>query len=436
MTQRARDIADPWRWTIALTVLFIALAAVRLTVPGTPIFDEIHYLPAARAFLENGVWVNREHPMLGKTLLAASIAIFGDTAFGWRILPLLAGALTVYAGMRALWFTTGTRFASLAYGFLLGTGFHLFVHARIAMLDIFMVAFFMVALWQCAAAVRQPETGRWRLAVAGIAIGLAMGSKWNVVLVAMLPGLAFFVARVLAGRERPITSRPGAPVPGVALWEAALLLGLIPLCVYWLTFVPALFAPDDPMALDGFLALHRDILSQQASVIKPHPYQSQWPDWVLNQRAIWYLYENIEGAQRGIMLIGNPLTMLAGLPALLWAAWAGIARRRWDALAVAVLYVVSMATWVVADKPIQFYYHYFLPSCFLLAALALALDAAWQRARQAETKPIWLSAYGFAPLLILAGAGAFFAYFYPIMNAWPLASERSFMTWAWFTGWR
>ena len=65
------------------------------------------------------------------------------------------------------------------------------------------------------------------------------------------------------------------------------------------------------------------MLALQASVTKHHPYQSVWYQWIVNWRAIWYLYEFVDGAQRGIVLIGNPFTMLAGLVALGWCGWAG-----------------------------------------------------------------------------------------------------------------
>ena len=98
--------------------------------------------------------------------------------------------------------------------------------------------------------------------------------------------------------------------------EAALWLGLVPLLAYWLTFWPAFHwtkLPVDPFDPVGW---HQYMLQLQDSVVKPHPYRSEWWQWVINQRAIWYLYEVVDGAQRGIVLIGNPFTMLAGLPAL------------------------------------------------------------------------------------------------------------------------
>ena len=197
-----------------------------------PIFDEVHYLPAARAVLEGSGLLNLEHPPLGKYLLALAISIFGDDAIGWRVLPSLAGALTLFAGMRAMWFASHDRFAVLALGVLMASGFTLFVQSRIAMLDIFMVCFAVIACWQFAVAIREPEHGRKRLAWCGGALGLALATKWNAAPLAILPGLTFLVCRIMAGRRRLLFSRRGGPVPGITLVEAALWLGLTPLGVY------------------------------------------------------------------------------------------------------------------------------------------------------------------------------------------------------------
>lgn len=414
---------DPLAWSAVLALSFLALCLVRLGIPSKPYFDEVHYLPAARAMLEDSGWLNREHPLLGKELMALGAALLGDNPWGWRIPSALAGALTLFAAMRALWFASLSRFAALAYGVLLASGFLLFVHARIAMLDGFMLCFLAIAAWQFAAACRAPEHGRRRLAVAGIALGLALASKWTAVPVAVLPGLAFLGARWAAGRRRLVLSRRGAPVPGMTLAEAFLWLGVVPLTVYAATFLPAYLLAPEEMARLGIAGLHQFMIAQQESVIEPHPYQSTWPEWLFNVRAIWYLYEHVDGAQRGVLLIGNPLTMLAGLPAMVWAIWAGL-RGRWDALGAALVFVASLGLWVLANKPVQFYYHYLIPGTALLAALALALDRWWRRGIR------WL------PIGTLAASCAVFAWFYPILSAAPLWGEQAFNDWMWLDTWR
>ena len=97
--------------------------------------------------------------------------------------------------------------------------------------------------------------------------------------------------------------------------------------------------------------------------------------------------------------------------------WAGLRRQRWDMLGFAALYVLSLAMWAVSGKPIQFYYHYLLPATFLMACLALALDALWRR----RDRWRWLM-----PAALVLSA-AMFLYFYPIISAAQLCCGRPSM---------
>lgn len=409
---------------MAICAAFLMFALHRIGVPSQPYFDEVHYLPAVRALLEGTEWANREHPPLGKELIALGIAVLGDGPLGWRVPSALAAALALFAAMRALWHASERRFATLALGVLLASGGFLYVQARIAMLDVFMVAFVMVALWHLSAAVRAPETGRWRLAIAGVALGLALASKWNAATIIAVPGLAFLAARFSAGRRRLLISRRGIPVPGIALLEAAVWLGAVPLLVYWACFIPFAMITGEPIGPAAFIDLHQQISALQQSVKEPHPYQSTWGEWLLNIRPIWYFYDWSDGALRGVLLLGNPVTMLAGLPALAWCIWTGWREQRWDAAAVVVLYLAALALWWIAPKPVQFYYHYFLPHCLLMAALALSLDALWngQQRRLALAVPV----IGLA----------LFAWFLPIYSGAALASDSAFERWMWLDSWR
>lgn len=416
--------ADPIRWHVAITLVFSVLAAIRLTIPSIPMFDEVHYLPAARNLLALSDAVNMEHPPLGKELIALGILLLGDGPLGWRIMPLLFGTLALFAGVRAMWFLTGRRAPSLLAGLFLLTGFPLLLQARIAMLDVFMLAFVMLAMWMCAGAVRQPETARWRLAMGGASLGLAMAAKWNAIPVAVLPGLAFFAARAFQGRQHFLTSNRGWPIGGMTLAEAVLWLGVVPLAAYALTYWPFLFYAQVPGNPTGLIDLHRQMLDLQTQVLPAHPYQSAWWQWASNTRAIWYLYEAVDGAQRGVLMMGNPLSSLVALPALLWCGWAAWKDGRRDCAAVLVLYLASMLLWVVAPKPVQFFYHYVLPHCFGMGALALAVEKLWQQGER------------LTPAAIVLGSTGLFVWFYPILTAGALAGEQSFLDYAWLVGWR
>ncbi len=415
---------DPFGWCVLIALAFLALAFHRLGIPTKMYFDEVHYVPAARKLLEL-VRANPEHPLLGKELIAAAIALGGDRPLVWRIPSALFGALGLFAFARVMWWASQRRFATLAAMLLVATDFAWFIQSRIAMLDMIMASLAMVALWMLAAAIRQPARARWRIALAGVCLGLALGTKWSIAPLVVLPGLTFLILKVKHNGRRFLTAKAGGPVPGISLIEAAFWLGSVPLAFYWASFAPAFFYTEHPISAFDPVGWHRYMLQLQDSVVRLHPYRSVWTEWVVNWRAIWYLYEAIDGAQRGILMIGNPFTMLAGLPALGWAIWAGLWRKRTDALVAAILYVLSLGFWALSGKPIQFYYHYLLPGTFLMACLALALDEAWQRGRR------WL------PLGALALSAGMFLWFYPIISAAKLHDgKRSFEHWMWLNSWR
>jgi dolichyl-phosphate-mannose--protein O-mannosyl transferase len=123
-------------------------------------------------------------------------------------------------------------------------------------------------------------------------------------------------------------------------------------------------------------------------------------------------------------MLGNPASSLAMLPALLWCGWAAWQHRRADCAAVVVLYAVSIGMWIVAPKPAQFFYHYLLPHCFGMAALALAVEALWQRGER------------LVPLALSLVTVGLFVWYYPIMTAAALPGEQSFLDYTWIEGWQ
>lgn len=114
------EIVDPLRKHLGeldtqLIILSTVILALKLSAIGEPwpklqpsqcinpplstdcalIFDEAHYVPAARKMLM-GMAVNNEHPPLSKGLIMLGMLLFGDTPIGWRIFMALSGAVSVY----------------------------------------------------------------------------------------------------------------------------------------------------------------------------------------------------------------------------------------------------------------------------------------------------------------------------------------------------
>lgn len=415
-----RNARDPLGWCLAIALLFQALVLWRLGVPSRYYFDEVHYVPAALKLLEL-VPANREHPMFGKEVIAGFIHLFGDRPLAWRLGPALFGGIGLYAFGRLMWHATHRRHATMAATALLATNFMWFVQSRIAMLDMVCAGLCMVGLWQFAAAMRGSATAaraRLHLIFAGLAFGLSLGAKWSSAPALLLPGLAFLVLR--------LRKRDSVAVRSISLAEAALWLGIVPLAVYWATYWPAMYYADRPVTPLGFLSQHAYMIELQDSVKKPHPYRTWWYQWVFDWRGIWYLFQNVDGAWRGIVMLGNPFSMLAGLGALGWGLWQSLLRQRHDAMPFAALYFACLAMWIFNGKPVQFYYHYLLPGAFLMAVLALAIDDLWNRSdigRRLGTAAMAVSAL-------------MFALFYPIIAAAPLPDKQAYAFWMWLPSWR
>lgn len=422
---------DPAIWCAAIATAFFVLVLYRLGIPSQPMFDEIHYLPAARRLIDLTARLNPEHPLVGKQLIAWSMQAIGDTPFGWRFPFAVLGSLGLWAMMRAIWWASLSRTATILFGLLLATDFIWFMMSRIALLDMAMGGFMALAMWQWALAWCNPAgragIGRLHLALTGVFLGLSLGAKWNGALLVPLPGLLFALNRweALKGRRTGLlwASSNTGPVPGVSLIEAAVWLGAVPLAVYFATFLPAFFYEVDPLALRNLIHWQEYMLQLQDSVKKPHTYMSQWWQWMANIRPIWFLYENIDGAQRGVLMLGNPFTMLAGLPALAFCLWDGVKGDRLRLLVVAA-YALLVGFWAINGKPVQFYYHYMLASCFLMAALALILAEWWDLGLRWPAKVTLVLAFG-----MMIG-------FFPIISAGKLPAKNSYLDYTWMDSWK
>jgi dolichyl-phosphate-mannose-protein mannosyltransferase len=404
----------------AVVALLIGLAAqllfsVNLGRPTKPVFDEVHYLPAARTLLTLERPLNTEHPLLGKEMIATGIAVFGDSPVGWRALSTLAGTATVLAVFAILWLLYGSL-RTATYGAIFALlNMTVYIHARLAMLEPFLAAYVMLGIAALVWAMRAPPGKvlvRWTLGA--LLLGLATAVKWTAAPYVVFAGLAFAVLRL---RRKDLW-------PGLGLLTGLAVLGVASVAIYFATFVPVFFYADQPLAPARLLAYQLDMLRQQTQVLTPHPYQSNWTTWPLMIRPIWYLYEPVDGAVRGILYIGNPVVMWGGLAAVAALGWTGWRRRDPRAGAIALLWVASLAMWAIIPKSHGFYYYYYLSGIILCVAIPAALHPLEGTARHG-----WIYWIAIAAL-------ACFVYFYPIISAAALPDPQAFNRWVWFNSWR
>ncbi len=427
-----------------LKVCFILYAVcqtfllINIQFPKTHNFDEFHYIPSAKQFLALSPNQNWEHPPLGKLLMAIGVSLWGDRPIGWRFMNTVFGSLTL-VGMYLLAFILFEN-ETLALWVALLTLFNqlLYVQSRIGMLDTFMVAFLIWGMiYFCST---------WRLGLSsnelkkyfkfmGIFFGLAMACKWF----AIVPWLAclalFSMVRLLQKWKTQFQKATPDDWYRPDLWKNLLWkdffisLGVVPIGVYFLTFSPFLFVPGAITSLLDPLLMQIRMWEGQLRVVTAHPYMSQWIDWPLITRPIWYAFDR-EGDQqewvRGVLLVGNPLVMWTGLLAVFYCAWDWIQNRHYKAFFIVFFYFIFYFSWAVIPRKISFYYYYYPAGLMLSLALAYAFQEIFFTGKKKELPKIQWTYLGVAACL--------FIYFFPILAALKIPSD-SFRNWMWFASW-
>jgi dolichyl-phosphate-mannose-protein mannosyltransferase len=395
---------------IAGLIFIVAHAAllIGITMPEKFYFDEVHYVPAARQMLEpvsHAPMLNPMHPPLAKEIIALSIRTFGDNPLGWRYPSALFGALAlvaIYLGALALFAAQGPASAACLLAFF---NQMLFVQSRIAMLDIFAMAFGLLA----AAAFmfgfhrRRPHLA---FALAGLASGLSIACKWSglfglatcIVIVAVIRLLQSWRASFADANESD-WYRPDL-WPDFRFHHVVACFVLLPAIVYLASFLPLYgFSINDLIE-----AQRRIFTDNTTTAIAGHTYMSSWPSWPFLVRPVWYLFDKITDEEvAAVVCLGNPLVLWPALVAIAVCLRDFIVARRADAFLVLAFYFGPYLAWALLPRTLGFIYYY-LPAA-TTASFALVYAATRGKA------PRWLlwavvavGALGFAAMLPISAA--------------------------------
>jgi dolichyl-phosphate-mannose-protein mannosyltransferase len=370
------DISVSRAAVVAVILFFAAHFALLagVTTPEKFVFDEVHYVPAARQMLEPAMsqpMLNPMHPPLAKQLIALSIRAFGDNPLGWRYPGVLFGALAivaVYLCGLALFPGEGPALAAALIAFC---NQMLFVQSRIAMLDIFALAF---GLFGTAAFMHGFRKDRPHLmfAVAGLAFGLSAACKWSGLFALATCIVIVAVIRLMQGWRTRFADGNGLDWyrpdlwPGFGAQHFIACFVLVPAVVYLATFVPL-----QGMSIAGLWEAQRRIFTDNTTTaITGHTYMSSWPSWPFLVRPVWYLFDKIgEDRIAAVVFLGNPLVLWPALPALVVCLRDWIVARRRDAFLILAFYFGPYLAWALLPRSLGFLYYY-LPAA-TAASLAL-----------------------------------------------------------------
>lgn len=324
--------------------------------------DEGFQVPGALHYVETGHsepdnWI---HPPLKHLLLSLSIGLWGNTPYGWRMVNVILGALTVPALFllgRKLF--DGVAVAGLAALFLALDPLHLF-YSRSNFQEIPAVFFFLLAMLLL---LRSFAGSRWTAVAAGVLFGLAHAMKWYYV-APWICLLCYAVYRTLRGPGR----RPAETLFTVAA------LGALPLAVYAATYA-AWFARgyDLPEFVQMQVDMFREMQAMEVTGFKQQLAAMGTPvQWFI--RPMFHALPLDSGGPwpRLLVMMNNPpVWMLVG-PSTAFLLFRRLPRQEGGFLLTAGLFAAVYVQFLLTPRPVFLYSSLtVLPFAFLIVAAAV-----------------------------------------------------------------
>ncbi len=437
-----------WIAPLAVTLLAAVLRMFNLAHPHAIVFDETYYVKDAWSqwnlgyaaqwpdgaderflagetdiFTTDGSFV--VHPPLGKYLIGLWMALLGaDSTFAWRLGSALAGTacvLVLYLVARSL--TGSLVFATTASGLLAIDGLGI-VMSRVALLDIFVTLFTLLAFWFVVLdrrrhrdAVAAGTLARWGeveppawgpvlwnrpwVIAAGAAAGAATAVKWSGVWVLAALGLYLVVSDALARRRLGVVFWPAdaaarqGPVSFVLLVPIAAFVYLASWTGWLVTDggYERHVADDEPATgfwswvppvLQSLWRYHQNIYGSTAGMSTPHSYESPAWQWPLLLRPTSMYAGSTPGGTAGcvsangcweiLYSMPNPIVWWASVAALIYIAYRFVTTRNGRHGLVLVGVLATYAPWLMFPDRTIFQFYTVLIQPFLLLALAFALS--------------------------------------------------------------
>ncbi|MFI7481079.1 dolichyl-phosphate-mannose--protein mannosyltransferase [Kocuria sp. M1R5S2] len=451
---RARLLPGPaatatvaWLAPLLTVVLGGVLRFWRLSHPEALVFDETYYAKDSYSLLLHGYerqWPEGAderfvdgappealsgpayvvHPPAGKWLIAAGMWLVGvEDPAGWRVAAALAGTLSIALVCAAAWLLLrSVTLATLAGLFTAVDGLHL-VQSRLAMLDVFLMLFVLLAFVlllldrgqarrrlaaRLGAAAELPEEQlrrrlvrgpwlgvRWWRIAAGVACGLAVGVKWSALF--LVAGLGILTvlwdlnARRAAGVRRWLPA--GVLQDGVPAFLAVVGTGLVAYTATWVGW----FASSDayhrtwaqdhpgegpqwlPAPLRSLWAYHLSAFEFHSGLGSDHSYEALPWLWLTLGRPTSYYYEapgrgsagcTVEHCSQAVLNIGNPLLWWTAIAAVLVGTWLWAVRRDWRFGALVGVFAAGYLPWFLYPERTMYYFYALPVQPFLVLLVA------------------------------------------------------------------
>lgn len=496
-----------WLLIAVAAVLGGLLRFVRLAEPRALVFDETYYVKDAYSMLQSGYersWPENAndafvagrpqplstplyvvHPPLGKWLIAFGMWLFGtDNGFGWRFSAAAIGTLSVVLIGVAAWLLFRSRVLAGFAALLLAVDGHHLVLSRTGLLDIFLSFFLLAAfvallldrddgrrrlarrLSDTAAASlgavtsARPallETGPflglrpWRL-LAGVLLGLALGTKWSALSFIAVFGLMTVLWDMNARRLAGIVhwARAGIVKDGLLAFVAIVPVGLVTYLFTWTGWFLSgdawgrQWAQQNPSATWGWIPsslrslwnYHVTAYQFHRGLTTEHPYEASPWTWLVMGRPTSFYYQSPTGPVGGcevqkcssaILSVGNPLIWWAAALALIALLFWWIGRRDWRAGAILAGVAAGYLPWFLYPDRTTFFFYALSFEPFLVLGLTMVAGAVLGSGRTADGRgvPVARRRWGIVVIgVFVATVLLLSAFFLPIWTAEVIPYEQ------------
>jgi len=364
-----------------ITAFALLLRLWRLNQPKGYIFDEVYYAKNANSLINHGVELTSTnqsefivHPPLGKWLIGIGIKLFGNNEFGWRISSAVIGsASVVIIYLLALRLFNSIFLATISSSLLALDGLNL-VMSRVALLDIFLMFFILLATYFLL--INQ----YW---FSAIAIGTATGVKWSgayLIPVFLIISINFVRNGFLKQISLRITQFIITPILLYLLTWTGWVLSKDGWDRNWAASQTRSFIPNVVRSLWHY---HSEILNFHTGLHDKHTYSANPWSWLILGRPTSFYYQSSESCKpsscaQEILAIGTPLLWWAATISL--AVTIGFWLKNRDQASSLILtgVMVTYLPWFFFQNRTMFYFYAVTISPFLILSLVYVISKALQ----------------------------------------------------------
>lgn len=307
-----------WKKYFAFILVFGVLTRfIYLNNPPAHMFDEVYHAFTAQEIVRGNKaaweWWNSppagfayewSHPPFAKLAMAVPLKVFGvEHAWAWRSAVAVFGVgviIMIYLVTQLLF---GKRAGLLAM-FLTTIDGLVLTQSRIGMNDIFFVFFMLLACYTFLRwMVKEKGRGREMLLLAtGVSLGLSLSSKWTAMYGIGILGAWFLVILLLKAKDKTLA------------WVEAQFKGLVvflvlPVVMYLFVYLPFFTSGHN---FSQFVELQKQMWWYHTGLKATHPFQSQFWQWPLDLRPVWFWVDYKDTTTANIYNLGNPAIFWVG----------------------------------------------------------------------------------------------------------------------------